>query len=412
MKGIFCTIKKTGLLLLILCSLVPVLGTSYVPALHKPADGILTKNFYFLYLLEKHPIGENSVLEEIAATRMLRLDSAVTNCSSGTCYADAMQFTPVQIHQIGGELIRYAQKYKPFLYELRSSNFYSNFDTGIDSVFVRKSWESVALSMNRILNVYLKGTPPTYPKIDAASFDPLNKEFLAQLNQKLGKLAALHKGRERSFYRSTMLACIQILLINGRDEAIRYEPLQKGSNSSAVKHIGKVDWDKYRYSVILVPGLGPEQEGVRLDPNGAKRCDSAAKRYYSGLAPFIVVSGGHVHPNKTPWCEAVEMKKYLVSVLKIPDNVVFIEPYARHTTTNLRNLNRMIFNFRIPEEKEVIIVTDESQSRYIQGNMAKTAIRDLGYLPYEHLTKISPTESAYLPNKLSLHANPFDPLDP
>lgn len=413
MKKMFYTLKKTGLLLLFVCSLFPKLGSGFAPASDKVDEDILKKNFYLLYLLEEHPVPRgNNLLEEIAEIRKVRLDSAVHNCGSGICYADALQFTPSQIFQIGTQLIMHAQKNKFFLHKLRSSNLYLNFDKGIDSVFVRKCWESVASSMNRILNVYLKGTPPAYPKIDGGSFDPHDKDYLTELKQKLGELTVQQHSRQKSFYRSTMLACIQVLLINGRDEAVRYEPLQGGMNSLAFKRIGKVEWDKYLYSVILVPGFGPEQEGVALDPIATRRCDSAAKKYISGAAPFIVVSGGHVHPNKTPYCEAVEMKKYLVTVLKIPDNAVLIEPYARHTTTNLRNLNRMIFNFKIPEKKKVIIVTDESQSRYILGNMAKTAIRDLGYLPYENLIKISETESTYLPNKLSLQANPFDTLDP
>ena len=200
--------------------------------------------------------------------------------------------------------------------------------------------------------------------------------------------------------------------MNGRDEAIRYEPLEAGWNKNAVKKIATIKWDKYPFSAILVPGLGPEHEGLKLDPNGAKRCDSAAKRYFAGMAPFIVVSGGHVHPNKTPFAEAVEMKKYLIEVLKVPSGAILIEPHARHTTTNLRNFNRMIYRFKMPADKKILIVTDASQSGYIVGNMKNIALRDLGYVPYSSIKKISATETEYLPNETSMQINPLDPLDP
>ena len=72
----------------------------------------------------------------------------------------------------------------------------------------------------------------------------------------------------------------------------------------------------------------------------------------------------------------------------------------------------MIYRFGLPADKPVLFVTDESQSRYIVRRMDKTAIRDLGYLPYRQLKELSSQETEFYPVPLSLHADPFDPLDP
>ena len=119
-----------------------------------------------------------------------------------------------------------------------------------------------------------------------------------------------------------------------------------------------------------------------------------------------------MHPNKTPYCEAIEMKKYLVEVLKIPASAIIIEPHARHTTTNLRNTNRLIFRFKIPFDKPVLIVTDAAQNGYINGSMKDKVIKELGYTPFSTIKKLSATETEYLPSDNSRQVNTFDPLDP
>jgi hypothetical protein len=205
---------------------------------------------------------------------------------------------------------------------------------------------------------------------------------------------------------------LDALRLNGRDEAVRYEPIVHGQNQAAYDVVSTTKWDSFPYSVILVPGLGPEQPGVALDPGGARRCDSAAVRYRAGMAPFIVVSGGHVHPNKTPYCEAVEMKKYLVNELHIPEAAVIIEPNARHTTTNLRNANRLILRFKIPTDKPVLIVTDAAQNSYINGVLRDRLIKELGYVPYSSMKQLSPIETAYIPLKNCRQVNSMEPLDP
>ena len=106
------------------------------------------------------------------------------------------------------------------------------------------------------------------------------------------------------------------------------------------------------------------------------------------------------------------MKAYMVKVLHIPSNAIIIEPHARHTTTNLRNANRVIYRFNIPANKPVLIVTDASQSRYINNSMGDKVVKELGYKPYTSITKLSAFETAYIPSENSMQINSPDPLDP
>ena len=69
--------------------------------------------------------------------------------------------------------------------------------------------------------------------------------------------------------------------------------------------------------------------------DAAHAIDNIIEVYANGKAPLILVSGGYVHPNQTPYCEAIEMKESLVRDFGIPSDAILIDPHARHTTTNL-----------------------------------------------------------------------------
>jgi hypothetical protein len=107
------------------------------------------------------------------------------------------------------------------------------------------------------------------------------------------------------------------------------------------------------------------------------------------------------------------MKKYLIDTLDVPKNRILVEPYARHTTTNIRNTSRMIYRFGMQVSKPALIVTDSNQNDYINGKlMKKRALNQLGYLPYKRLKRLNSNESEFYPTKKVLQANPLDILDP
>jgi hypothetical protein len=152
---------------------------------------------------------------------------------------------------------------------------------------------------------------------------------------------------------------------------------------------------------------------VALSPGGKMRCELAAERFKKGIAPFIILSGGNCHPFHTPYNEAIEMKKYLLSRLAISETAIIIEPQARHTTTNFRNANRLMIRYGIPTDKPALCVTTSDQAGYIENPRFDVRNRtELGYLPYHDKQRLSVHEVVFYPVMESLHIDPADPLDP
>lgn len=135
--------------------------------------------------------------------------------------------------------------------------------------------------------------------------------------------------------------------------------------------------------LVVVPGFTPNgaTAPVRLDPIAEGRLARAVEAWRTHSASTILVSGGNVHPEGTPYNEAWEMRRHLVEVLSVPADAVVLEPYARHSTTNLRNAGRFM---RAHGVAEAIVVTDPGQGLYF-GLPGITSFsfrceRELGYL--------------------------------
>lgn len=372
--------------------------------------------FFALIQRDKHltkTISGDTAFQRIESQQREQIYAAVEQCENASCYAAALQWSNEDVRRLGDELVslyKTKKKIRRLVDALRKQKAYRLYEGAADTAFLRMAWYSAAKGVNYIFDIYVKGEKPQYPKIDAIGFHSHDTAFRNHLRDALQPLLANTK--DKRFFDVPLRMAINALQLNERNEAIRYEPLSAGLNRLPFLRLQQLQWKAYAYSMILVPGLGPEDPGVSLDSGGAKRCREAAILYRQKLAPFIVVSGGHVHPNKTPYCEAVEMKRYLVEQLGIPQNAVFIEPYARHTTTNIRNVSRMIYWFGMPFEKPVLIATDASQNNYINQGMAKTALRDLGYLPYQRIKKLNEEQTEFYPVLTSLQVNSLDPLDP
>lgn len=390
---------------LLILALTGFAGFLQAQQLSKTEKILLDKNFIFFSELMRSELP----LQETGSCKV----AGALDCKDAHCIAAAFLYTTDIINKTGDDLVRRYFKtpaLQRIAQKLKQNGSYASMETLPDTAYLRNVWTTTAAGINNIVEVYLTGKAPAYPKIDSISFTAADPVFVQQVKTEIAKFQKTqdHAG----CLTQPLLLALKLLMLNGRDEAARYEPLAKGRNRKSFKRSQKTNWASYQYSAILVPGMGPEKKGVRLSPQSAARCDSAAVRYKQGKAPFIVVSGGHVHPYRTPFCEAVEMKEYLVKTLGIPAPAVIIEPYARHTTTNLRNTNRIIYRFLMPVEKPVLIVTDAAQSGYINGKMARNALRDLGYVPYRNIQRLSSWETEYYPDRLSLSINALDPLDP
>lgn len=114
-------------------------------------------------------------------------------------------------------------------------------------------------------------------------------------------------------------------------------------------------------------------------------------------------------------CEAVEMKRYLIEKLNIPEEAIIIEPHARHTNTNIRNANRILYRQGIPADKRIICTSTTDQIDYILGRLFKKRninLNLIGYLPWRDMQQLNKYKVPYYPVKESLHIESFDPLDP
>ncbi len=149
----------------------------------------------------------------------------------------------------------------------------------------------------------------------------------------------------------------------------RYEPLVTSENQKALAALATIDWKAFPFAAILVPGLGPVTLDTPLSEGGRLRCDYARARFDKKLAPLIVLSGGHVHPDRTPYSEAIEMKKYL-RAQGVPESALLVDPHARHTTTNLRNVGRILLRAGVAPASGTTArhVRPEVQTLYMSGS--------------------------------------------
>ena len=383
----------------------------------KTNDSVLVKRiFTLLYALDKDAVSRNSIskdeaLKTVAAAWQQRLNTALNHCDNIDCLTAELKLKDAEIKLTGARLAALTESggiSDQMINDLKAANAYFHYHQLADSALVRNAWNDVAKGINRIFDIYLSGKKPRYPSIDSISFDADSPEFLELV---VNELKALDKTKSSVVYEQPLAAALRALAINGRNEAARYVPLTGGLNAAAFAAAQQTDWTKYPYSAILVPGYGPEKPGIRIDYRAVARSKMAAERFKKGLAPFLIVSGGHVYPAKTPFSEAVEMKKYMVEQLGLPADAIIIEPHARHTTTNVRNASRIIYRFNMPDDKPVLAVTDSVQTKMIVNLAARTK-RELGYVPFRDVKKLNEVESTFYPVKEAFRADVNDPLDP
>jgi hypothetical protein len=202
------------------------------------------------------------------------------------------------------------------------------------------------------------------------------------------------------------------LVLADRLEPLRYEPLED-ENAAAITAMASTDWDAFAFTAIVVPGQGPTDDTTALNPAGRARADLGYERWAAHLAPFIIFSGGHVHPDRTAYSEAIEMRRYLIEERDVPAAAILIDPYARHTTTNLRNITRVLARSGVPMDRPILITTDIFQSTYIgsDGFIARCD-EELGYPPFEQMVRLSTQDLCFAASRTSLTIAPSDPLDP
>ncbi|WDF76139.1 YdcF family protein [Mucilaginibacter sp. KACC 22773] len=382
-------------------------------------DYVEVKNYYLLSLFEQDNqvsllLKNDAQLAQLAQQKLSRLNTSLTDCGDASCLTAAVKLTDDEIRLVTERL---TALYKPgnaldklVKTKLIPSGAYSLYKKLPNVELLQKAWEQDAGSVNYTIAVYAEGKKPNYPQIDSISYNVHAKAYRTLMYDVTATLIGDVKNT-RLFFEPSMQAALLYLQINERQNPANYEPMEFGANKAAVNRIKSIKWAGYPYSNILVPGAGPDNLTSPLSGEGMLRCRLAVQQYKLGKAPFIIVSGGKVHPYKTKYNEAEEMKVYLVKTLHIPENAIIIEPHARHTTTNMRNSARLIYKYGIPANKPGIVVTDKSQTDFIMTMDARCQ-KELNYVPYKLAKRNSETEVEYYPVEDAKQIDPDEPLDP
>lgn len=266
--------------------------------------------------------------------------------------------------------------------------------------------------LNAILEVYGKGGVARYPKIDG----PIAKAGSERLANDVAVAALMSEvGRDESVAAldPSIGFALALLDVNDRLDAIAFEPIDGGLNADAFQHARTLNWSRYPYTAIIVLGAGPEDLLTPLSARGKLHIKLAARRYIEGQAPFIILSGGAVHPRDTRYVEAVEMRRALLERFNVPAQAIVIEPYARHTTTNLRNATRLLMALDAPVDRDALVLSNSRHIDYVQSaEFATRNQNELGYQPGKLGRRTSPFDVTFRPSPDSSRVDPLDPLDP
>lgn len=266
--------------------------------------------------------------------------------------------------------------------------------------------------LNAVLQTYGFGTQARYPMIDGPVEQTGGADFKALVADAIW-LADAGKNDPAVRLDPSLALAIALVDVSERHDAVAFEPLDAAHNAAPFALARTLDWKRYRYSAIIIPGVGPENPTIPLSARGKLHLQLAARRFAQGDVAFIITSGAAVHPKGSHFVEAVEMRKALIERYRIPAERIVIEPYARHTTTNLRNATRRLHAMGAPLDKPTLIVANADQSRYITSpEFAARNPAELGYDPGTVGTRLSPYEVEFTPSLHSLRVDPWDPLDP
>ena len=403
-------------------------GAGYQKSYHflKSGNLVADKNFYLLTVIKYTPsikkiLAKEEKLNEVLNARKL----LITKHASDTCSLPVSLVTAFKYSESDSllldEIFKDLYSKNKLVFDelinkhLRPSGYYQRFVGLSNEALLCRAWGQYVVGINYIIDQFGLGKKMRYPRIDSASYVVTSRYYRMALKDMFAYLSESTDSMEY-FFQPSLAVALQLMELNDRDEPARFEPMETGANKKAIEKIKTTLFNKYRFACIVIPGNGPELTTTPLSPINKMHCDIAASRFKKGWAPFIIVSGGYCYPFQGPFCEAVEMKKYLMAKHGISESVIIIDPHARHTTTNMRNANRLMIRYGIPITQLSVFITTQSQTNMVTTlagrNFDTRNKEELGYLPYANKQRIDLHCVSFYPTIESLHMDPFDPLDP
>lgn len=367
--------------------------------------------FYLLTVLQQLPT--TAALTALQQQFSAQTQTALAGCErNDACAFAALTPQPTQqltLEDAVVEVFQQAQVVK----HLRETGYFARYHRLDDQQFLQSAWRETWLALQRVVEVYGQGETPLYPKIDAAQFDLNARDWLGLADDLISKAALQLTDAPEQWLAVYADIAMTLLYLNEREHAASFAELDFNENLLARERIAETQWQDYPYSVILVPGDGPDDVGRELGSYGKLRLKRAVALYQQQQAPFLLVSGGSVHPVGTQINEAMEMKTELMQRYGIAAEAIIVEPHARHTTTNFRNAARLLARYGVPLDKPALVSTSKGQSRYAAGEtFATNALRDLGYLPMQFGERLTAFEFSFYPSPLTRQRSPIDPQDP
>lgn len=213
--------------------------------IHSPVQD---KDFYLLSLLQRDEAVRGRLmgdarLGEIAAERGRALVEAQKTCKGdAVCTLKPVLWTDEEIHAVSLALTALADRDSAVRglvdRALRPSGAYVLFAKQPDGELLANAWEVCARGLNDVVAVYGEGQPPRYPLIDSISFDVKSGEFQQDVMQMAKQTTELDAGKEL-FFEPALKTALQLLTLNHRDEAGRFEPMERGVNRAAVEAVGR-----------------------------------------------------------------------------------------------------------------------------------------------------------------------------
>ncbi|AQX10628.1 hypothetical protein BAY32_15490 [Elizabethkingia ursingii] len=382
-----------------------------------PQEWEIYKNYYLIYSFRNNAPLLQELYKDPAVQTMLndrnKRFEAGKDCPTTDCFIDALKWKESEITALNNKFQDLFVRNKSFQNFIENTLYpslkYSKPESLNPKEYLQKALLQDLKAMNNVIDIYGAGKKPNYPDIDSISFNVKDKNYIELLRNVRFDVAA---DTEKNAFDQTLLSAIRLLEVNERWDAAQLEPLTKTENKEAYNKVKKTDFSKYPYASLLILGAGPQVYGQKISPMGMLRSRQALRVYQKGLAPFIIVSGGRVHPFKTQYTEAVEMKRYMVEVLGIPASAIIIDPFARHTTTNVRNAGRMIIDYGFPKDKWSLVSSSKTHIDYVEKAMDKRSIKELGTVPYIVGKRIDDLLLEYKPTAEAFLINPAEPLDP
>lgn len=381
------------------------------------------RNFYLFSAIQNNPelvilLEQDDDLNSIFKNKKSKIAESINlNNNNIKSLINAYKFSDEEMEKVSSFLRKELKSSKALeqliTNNLRLSGNYENFKFLDNPDYIVAAWELCVKGLNQSLSVYGLGEKGLYPKIDSVSYNINDKNYQGSLFMWGDMLLNKKEAATNLFFQPSLDFTLALLYMNHRDESERYEPLNSGENKKTIAAISEINFNNFPYSSILILGNGPENNKDTLTALGKLNLQLGVIEYQQQKAPLIIVSGGHAHPFRAPFAEAIEMKKELIKRYHIPENRILIDPYARHTTTNLRNASRLIIESGMPLDKLGLVVTNNAHSKYVENDsFIKRCEVELGYIPSLILNRINSTTLEFQPRIESLHQNPLDPLDP